>query len=174
MNIADWIIVSIVAISCLISVWRGFVKEALSLVIWAAAFLFAMLFYPNMEILLSEWISQPSLLRLAGFGSIFFSVLIAGSLISAIISQLIKVTGLSGTDRMLGIIFGFVRGVVFLLSAIMLAPKLVPIEQDTWYQDSLLIPQLLLLEDWSLAVTQELYSFFGELMSSKAAEELVK
>lgn len=172
MNIADWIIIAVVVISCLISLWRGFVKEALSLAIWAGAFFIAMLFYPNMEQVLAEWISAPSLLRITSFGVIFIAVLLCGGLINTLIGMLIKATGLSGTDRLLGMIFGFVRGIVVLLSAFVLIPKMVPIEEDAWFKESVLIPQILLLEDWSIAITQELYSASAEVIST--SEELVE
>ena len=53
MNGADWIIVAILAASGLLSLWRGFVKEAISLVVWIAAFGIGITFSPQLSTLLA-------------------------------------------------------------------------------------------------------------------------
>lgn len=173
-NSADWVIIAVVLVSSLISLKRGFIKEFLSLAIWLIAFLVAMLFRPNMETLLAEFIDIPSLLDLASFGVLFVAVLLIGSLINSLIGQLVRITGLTGTDRLLGMIFGFLRGVVILLSLFIFIPKVVPIDQDAWYRESILIPQILLLEDWSRNATSEIYEFVSGLLGEQTFSQVVK
>src|SRR5210317_701827 len=116
MNHADWIIVAIVAISGLISLWRGFVREALSLVIWIAATSIALFFSDLLSGHLAVWIDTPSLRKVAAFVILFVATLIVGGMISHIIAALVKMTGLTGTDRVLGMVFGVARGLLIVLA----------------------------------------------------------
>lgn len=147
-NWADWLIIAVTAFSMLISVIRGFVREALSLATWIAAFLVARIFAADLGMLLEDYIPTPSIRMLASFGLLFVATLIAGSIVNFLIGQLVKLTGLSGTDRVLGMVFGFARGVVLFVVAVALL-KLTPTPQDPWWRESVLIPHLEVLENWS-------------------------
>ncbi|HNL92935.1 MAG TPA: CvpA family protein, partial [Pseudomonadales bacterium] len=94
-NGADWAIVVVVGLSILISLSRGFVREALSLLVWVAAFVVAFLFSAKLSPLLANAIDVPSLRYAAAFALLFVVTLIVGSLISYIVAQLVKMTGLS-------------------------------------------------------------------------------
>lgn len=146
MNWADWAIVAIVLISGLLSLRRGFVKEALSLLVWLLAFAVAMLFREPMQLVLEAWIATPSLRAIAAFAILFIATLVVGGLVSSIVGQLVKVTGLTGTDRYLGFCFGLLRGVMVVIAGLIMIPALAPIDQDLWWQQSVLIPELLKLE----------------------------
>jgi len=104
---ADIAILSVVMISSLIGIFRGFVKEVFSLVNWMLALSLAYFFCDQVgaALPLGEGVS-PTISRLAGGSLIFVCVLILGGLVSSLIHKLVKVTGLSGTDRTLGEIFG--------------------------------------------------------------------
>ena len=149
MNWADWAIVAILSISVLISLIRGFVKEAMSLVVWISAVLVAMLFYQRLAPWLVDLISTPSLRLLVAWLILFVGVLIIGGLINYLLGKLVLATGLSGTDRLLGVIFGAGRGVVVVLIALILAPNVLPVDQDLWWHESLLIPEFLRFEGWA-------------------------
>ncbi len=139
MAVVDIIIVGIMVISSLFSLIRGFVKEAISLATWAAAFGASLYFYKDMSKLLSPYIQTPSLKMAAGFAGIFILVLIAGGIVNFIIGMLVEKTGLSATDRVIGLAFGAVRGFLIVTVLIMLA-GLTPMPQDPWYKKSVLIP----------------------------------
>ncbi|HWV14397.1 MAG TPA: CvpA family protein [Cellvibrio sp.] len=140
MNWADWAIVVILTLSSVISLARGFIKEAFSLFIWVAALLAANLFSDSLEQLLVNTISTPSLRALTAFIAIFIIVLLLGALINYLIGMLVKASGLSGTDRLLGMVFGLVRGLFIILIALAYVPSFLPIKNDPWYQQSALIP----------------------------------
>jgi membrane protein required for colicin V production len=146
-TLADYIIIAILVLSLLISLVRGFVREALSLVIWAAAFWIAFTFYTTLANLLINLIHTPSLRMITAFGALFLATLVIGALISYLLAQLIDRTGLSGTDRMLGVAFGLARGVLLVAVLIMLA-QLTPLQQDPWWKDSVLIPHFQPIEQW--------------------------
>lgn len=110
MNWADWIILAIVGISTLIGLGRGFVRETLSLLTWVAAFIVAMLFRDQLAPLLSNLVDTPSLQMITAFAILFFGTLLAGAGLNTMLSAFVEATGLSGTDRVLGVVFGLVRG----------------------------------------------------------------
>ena len=154
MNLADWAIVAVIVVSSLISLKRGFVKEALSLVTWVAAFIVARLFTDNMSALLAGYISTPSARVVAAFTILFVATLFAGALINNLIGLLIKATGLSGTDRVLGMVFGIARGGVLVVVLVALL-GMSPAVQDRWWQQSILIPHFAVMEQWTQNLASE-------------------
>ncbi|SDS14832.1 membrane protein required for colicin V production [Halopseudomonas xinjiangensis] len=144
----DWLIIGIVAVSALISLTRGFVKEALSLVTWVVAGLVAWAFGGALAELLVGYIETPSIRVITACAILFVLTLILGGLINYLIGQLVLVTGLTGTDRFLGMVFGAARGVLLVVVAVGLL-SLAPVEADTWWRESELIPHFLLVADWS-------------------------
>ncbi len=148
MNWADWIIIAIILVSALISLKRGFVKEALSLITWIAAFIIARLFTENLSSLLAPYIETLSIRIVVAFLLLFVATLFAGAVVNNLIGYLIKATGLSGTDRALGMVFGIARGGVFVVVLILLV-GLTPAIQDQWYRESSLIPHFAVMESWT-------------------------
>ena len=134
----DFIILGVIGISALISLWRGFLKEVISLVAWVAAFFIAIVFVDEGATLLAPHISVPSVRMAVAFGSLFLITLFIGGLINLLVAMLVKSTGLSGTDRVLGIIFGVLRGVVIVAVLVLLA-GLTPIPNDPWWDQSLFL-----------------------------------
>ena len=144
----DWAIIAIIAVSALISLTRGFVKEALSLVTWILAGLVAWMFGGALAELLVPYIDTPSLRVIAACSILFILTLLLGGLINYLIGQLVKATGLSGTDRFLGMVFGAARGALLVIVIVGLL-SLAPVEADTWWRESVMIPHFLLVADWS-------------------------
>ncbi|RMF13261.1 MAG: CvpA family protein [Gammaproteobacteria bacterium] len=144
----DWVILGVIALSTVVSLIRGFVKEALSLLSWVAAFIVARLFYTKLAVLLENAISTPSVRYIAAFVILFVATLILGAMLNHLISAIVKLSGISGTDRVLGMVFGAVRGVVLVVVAIALL-RLTPVTEDPWWNDSLLIPHFAKIEAWS-------------------------
>ncbi len=149
MNWADWTILAILAVSSLISLKRGFIKEALSLAVWVVAFVIAMTFRDSLASLLENSIVTPSIRDMAAFAILFAATLIVGAMVNYLISELVRMTGLSGTDRLFGMIFGMARGLIVVMAILLLVPPVVPIDQDPWWQQSNLIPHFMTLEAWA-------------------------
>ncbi|NQY26185.1 MAG: CvpA family protein [Piscirickettsiaceae bacterium] len=134
----DYVIIGIIVFSASISIVRGFIKEVLSLVSWALAFWVALTFSPNLSTLLTDYIASPSLRLFSAFFALFIVTLILGALINHLISTLVEKTGLSGTDRALGVVFGLLRGVAIVILLVLLAGA-TPMPSDSWWQDSVLL-----------------------------------
>lgn len=134
----DIAIIALIVLSAVLSLFRGFVKEALALASWLVALWVAMLFYVDLADVLSEWISEPSIQNIAAFVILFISVLLLGALVNYLASKLVVKTGLAGTDRMLGVVFGVARGAVIVAIMVLFA-GLTPMPQDSWWQNSQLI-----------------------------------
>lgn len=157
MNWADWVILGIVAISGLFSLKRGFLREALSLVTWIAAFIIARLFSAQLSLSLADMIQDPSVRFMVAFAVLFMLTLIAGSLLQLIAIALVRATGLSATDRLLGVGFGVVRGGLVIVVIVALL-RVTPVVDDSWWQGSTLIPHFVLLEGWTKEMAKELGS----------------
>jgi len=158
-NWADWSILAIISLSSLFSLKRGFVKEALSLVTWVAAFIIARTFNPNLQTLLIDLIDTVVFRAVAAFAILFIGTLIVGAIINSLIGLLVKITGLTTTDRLLGVIFGVARGVIIVVVTIALL-RVTPMVEDTWWQESVMITKLQVLEQWSRTVFEDQFSVF--------------
>jgi membrane protein required for colicin V production len=146
--LADVGMLVIVLLSAMISLLRGFVKEALSLATWVAALIVGRLFSTKLAILLENQISVPSMRLATAFILLFLGMLIVGALINQLISQLVKATGLTGTDRLLGMLFGCARGVL-VVAIIVGMLSMTPVVNDPWWKESKLIPMILPMWDWA-------------------------
>ena len=163
MNWADWAIVAIIGFSVLISLVRGFFREALSLIVWVCAFVAASMFYVKGGAWFDAVIPTPSLRYITAWVFIFAGVLIAGAIVNFLIGQLVKSTGLGGTDRLLGMVFGALRGSIIVLALLILVPGVVPVTEDPWWHESLLIPHFLRFENWAVDTTHQILTFFQSL-----------
>jgi membrane protein required for colicin V production len=143
----DILIIAIIALSAVISLIRGFVQEALSLATWIAAFTLAWLFFRSLSMELSPWIDVPSIRLGVAFVLILIGVLILGAIANHFMKILVTTTGLSGTDRMIGIFFGMARGAVMVAILILLA-GLTPFPNDPWWHESRLIPYFQEMAQW--------------------------
>ena len=142
MATVDWMIVGVMGISALISIRRGFFKEALSLVTWIAAVLIARLFAAQLTAVLEPYIETDPLRLGASYLALFIATLMLGGMVNYLVGEFVRMTGLSGLDRLLGTIFGFARGGVIILIIVALMHYVLPVEKDYWYQDSQFIPQI--------------------------------
>ena len=134
----DYAILTIIGISALISILRGFVREALSLLGWIVAIWVSLSFADEIAALLIDKISVPSVRTASAFLILFFACLIVAGVINYLAGKLIEKTGLSGTDRMLGVVFGTVRGAVVVGILVLLA-GFTAVPQDPWWDQSMLL-----------------------------------
>jgi len=138
MSWLDLLILGVIALSALISLIRGFVKESVSLLSWIAAGIVAFRYFSPMAALLEPYLADPTIRSMAAFAILFISTLVIGAIINFIMSQLVSKTGLSGTDKALGVVFGGARGVLIVTMIVLLA-SLTPMPEAQWWQDSAMV-----------------------------------
>lgn len=149
MSWLDWTILGIVGLSTLVSLKRGFVKEALSLGAWVAAFLISTAFAARMSLQLTEYITNDAVRYAAGYMILFLSTLMLGSLVNTLLAQVIKATGLSGADRVLGTAFGFARGLVLVMVMLFVLKAVLHPDEQEFMRESRLLPHLAMVEQWA-------------------------
>ena len=143
----DFLIIGIIALSALISLIRGFVKESISLISWIIAGVLAFRYFSPMSELLEPYVSAPTVRSITAFAILFVSTLLVGAIINFIMSQLVSKTGLSGTDKALGVVFGGARGVLIVTLIVLLA-SLTPMPEAQWWQDSAMVGFFQQLAEW--------------------------
>lgn len=168
----DYAILVVIAVSAVIGFFRGFIREAIGLATWIIAFWLAFRFAPPVAGWLTEWISVHSVRLAVAFGVLFVAALIAGALFNHMLSQLVRRTGFTGTDRGLGAAFGVLRGVAILVLLALFA-GLTPVPRDQWWQQSLFMGHIERAALWArgwlpAAVAEEIR--FGERPRSAETE----
>lgn len=153
----DYAILAVIAVSVVVGALRGFIKEVFSLIVWAAAFLVAYHFAGDVADLMADAVTLPSARTAMGFAGLFIAVLLVGGLINYLLGKLVETTGLSGTDRLLGGVFGAARGLA-LIVAMLLVSGFTPIPADPWWKESATIQRLLPLVEWSAGLLPETVS----------------
>jgi membrane protein required for colicin V production len=134
----DYILLGVIVISALLSLWRGFVTEAISLISWIVALWVAVVFFQNLALLMNDWIDTPSIRDVSAFAILFVGTVLVGGLVNYLAGQLVAKTGLTATDRALGTLFGIARGIVIVAVLVLLA-GLTALPEDAWWQEALLL-----------------------------------
>ena len=147
MPIIDILIAVAIAVSVIIGIFRGFVKEAISMAallvaIWAAVF-----FGPRIGDISDSWLSSEDLQAWFGRILVFAVILSVGGLLGWGISKLVRLSVLSGMDRLAGAVFGAVRGVL-LAAVFVIGGQFAGFDNDDWWERSILIPRLEVVADW--------------------------
>jgi membrane protein required for colicin V production len=139
LNWADYIIIGLVALSAFIGLIRGFVREALSILAWVVALAVAFYFAPLAAGYLEPYITTPSLRQGAAFAGLFTATLLLAAMVNFLLAKLVDKTGIKGTDRFLGLLFGIARGAL-VVALLVLAASLTPFPNDPWWGESRLLP----------------------------------
>ncbi len=138
LNWVDFAILLIIAISVAISLIRGFTKEALSLAGWVLSGWVGLTYADRVQPYLLDYIEVPSIRYLVAMISLFIATLFAAAFVNYLISQVVKKSGLSGTDRMVGVLFGVARGAVIIALLVMFG-GMTALPADPWWQESSLL-----------------------------------
>jgi membrane protein required for colicin V production len=141
-NVLDWIVATIVVSSVVSSILKGFAREAISLAAVILGLLLASWFYPEAGSLVSEYVKTQEIASLIGFAVIFLGILLAGGIVSFVVTKFLRAVDLQWFDRLLGAAFGFARGWL-IGSVIFLGLTAFPVRIAT-IQQSILSPYLLM------------------------------
>lgn len=134
MTVFDYFVVMIVTASLLLGMWRGVVGEIIALVAWVLAF-FAARWWGAHAALWFTAIADPTLRVVAGWVAVFVSVLIAMALLRLAVRGLLKVLGMTLSDRLLGTVFGVARGLVLVLVLVALG-GMTALPKEKWWSEA--------------------------------------
>jgi len=164
----DLVLLAIVGVSALTGVWRGLIGEVMALVVWVAAFWLAIGFGPQVAELYTGVVDAPTARWLLGYASVFLLVLAIGGLVTWVLRKLVRSTGLSGSDRVLGLGFGLVRGAV-VACVLVLVAGFTPLPQEAAWQQAQLVPGFergaRWLQGWLPQVVAEHVSFAPAMLA---------
>lgn len=147
LNWLDFVLIGIILFSTLVSLIRGFVKEAFSLAIWILAFWISWTFFRELADQFVNLVDTPSVRLGIAFALLMLISLVLGGLLNFLLIQLIERTGLTGSDRFIGMFFGAARGIL-LVSVLILLAGLTPFPSDPWWKASQLVPYFEELAIW--------------------------
>ena len=170
MNWFDLTILGILILSIVVSLFRGLIREVLSLLIWVGAFWLAWTFVDKGANWLESFIELPSARHLIAFVALFLAALIIGGMINYLVGKMITKTGLGATDRFFGMFFGLSRGVVA-VTALVLFLQATPFSKDPWWTEYKLTPQFAKLAGW---VKQQMPEDMAEYFSFIDPDQLKK
>lgn len=142
----DWAIIAILVLSAVFGLMRGMVRELIALGTWIAAIMIARMFGPQVSEMLAPYVDSETIRTGMGFALTAVVIVMLGSMVSKVARTLVNATGLGGFDRILGFVFGGLRGVAILvvLTAVV---SLTSLAESAWWSESQFIPMLEDLRD---------------------------
>jgi len=143
----DIVIIAFFAISILIGVYRGFVKETLSVASWVLAAFVAFRFGEQASVYIKPYVTKEPLDLAIAYVAVFLVSLILFAIISHIISQIFESSGMKGIDRSIGSIFGALRAAVIIV-VLILVGRFMAMDNQQWWIDSGFIPYFEPLVEW--------------------------
>jgi membrane protein required for colicin V production len=154
-NAFDWFVVVVLGVSALLSLWRGFVREALSLAGWVVAFIVANLAAVYLADAIGDLIANRTGRYIVAWSLLFVITLVGSSIAAKLMSKLIKASGLSVADRMLGTVFGLLRGALIVMALVFVIREIVPPSEQSLLDEAQLMPHIDVLLSWSVRTFEE-------------------
>lgn len=158
MSAVDWILLVLLLASVAIGAWRGLVFEVLSVAGWIAAFIAAQLFAPQAAALLPMEVGAEPVRYAAGFVLVFVLTVFAAGFVAWLVKKMVEAVGLRPIDRMLGAMFGILRGLVLLL-AVTVIVGMTPLGSSAAWKES---TGAAVLSSWLKALKPILPEQFGK------------
>lgn len=148
MNAIDIGILVIIGASVLLSFWKGFVQQAISLIGWLAALLAARLLGPELAPHFAVVIEEPGIQLVMAYVSITIVVLLASKVVASAFGTIIQKIGLGSFDKLLGGFFGFLRGVIIVVLLVAIA-GLTELRNQPMWKESQFMPYMEQVRDWT-------------------------
>jgi membrane protein required for colicin V production len=154
MNAVDYTLLAGVAISAVLGVMRGFLREVIALLTWILALFLAWQLGPQLEPHLGGLLSGPMVRPWAARAIIFLAVLLIGVASAASVSYFVRLSIFSSLDRFLGLLFGLMRGAV-VIGVLVILCQLVQLDREPWWRQSTLLPYAEGIADFLRALVGE-------------------
>jgi membrane protein required for colicin V production len=135
LSTVDWLLMAAVLVSCVMGLWRGFISELFSLGAWILALVLAPFFAAEAGKLVAPAAASDAIRYALGYLAVLVVVLLGGGLLSWLAQQLVQGVGLKPVDRLLGAVFGLLRGALIVL-ALAFVLAIAGMRQQTWWSES--------------------------------------
>ncbi len=139
MTVVDVVIIFIIVLSALFGLLRGFMKESISLAKWVIATWIAATFAPKLAPMLPAAIESEAVRQAISFASLFIIVFLLGTLVTHLVTRILIKTGLTSIDRVLGVGFGILRGVLIIIIFVIVAGHFPQMAKEDWWQESVML-----------------------------------
>lgn len=139
MTPADYVLIAIVVVSAVIGLLRGLLREAIAVIAWIVALWCAWHYGPELEPYLGGVLDGSSARPWAARAIIFIGVLMIGALIGWVVNYFVQLSLFRGMDRLLGFMFGMLRGFV-VLGLLVIIGQALRFDDGTWWRQSRLMP----------------------------------
>lgn len=171
MNFIDYLILAVLLISLLLGFFRGFLREAIGLLTWLGGLWLAWHYAYLLEPHLGGLVAHPPYSTWAARAILMLGFLVLGWMIGGIVAYFVHQSGISlMLDRMIGMLFGFIRGVVLVSIAIMLGEQL-ELQHTGWWQRARLMPMATEVATFIKGFAESAAAEAKEKRSDKAAAE---
>ena len=165
LNVIDLVILFVIGSSGIISLFRGFTKEFLSLLLWIFAFFVAVGYEGYVTPKILEILGNPEASKIIASVLIFLVSIVIGGFLINLISRIVKWSGMSGFDKFMGVLFGVSRGLIVILAVYFLLPS--NLKEAEIFTESKISP---FFEDF-LPVLE---SYIKDLLKESDIEDLIK
>lgn len=132
MTSVDLAFAGVLLVSALVGVWRGLLRETLSVLSWVAAGYLAYRYHPLVAELLARWIAEPTVRRIAAIAAVFIGAAVVFAVLSHLLAGLVRGTPLRGVDRGLGLLFGVARGVLVIAVTVLVVDDSALADHEAW------------------------------------------
>ncbi len=145
-NQIDIAILIIMALSSVLGLWRGLIKEMLALSIWIATFLLFRIYSEPLAELMSDMIENDYIRNATAFTLLLIAIMMIGALLHFMMSKLPTITGLQLINHSLGAVVGVAKGVIIVLVILFISNAFVS-ETELWQQSQLIPYGMTLIEE---------------------------
>lgn len=133
----DYIIIGVLALSAVTGLVRGFLKEVIALSVWIIAGWLAFVYAKPVSTWLGAYIHDKSAQVVLAYVVIIVGTILIGGIVNTVLSFMMRHSGLSGTDRLLGVGFGCLRG-IFVIALVMVVVRLSALPEEDYRKKSCL------------------------------------
>ena len=137
----DYAVLGILGLSVLAGLFRGVLREVMSITSWTCAFLISLHFAPMLSAMLPSAVPHPWVRLFLAFVALLVGSLMLFSLVTMALTQVVRSAGLSAWDRVLGVLFGMARAIVILV-ALVLAAGMTPLPYEPTWRNAVFSPPL--------------------------------
>jgi membrane protein required for colicin V production len=131
-TIFDYLVLFVLICSVIVSTLRGLVREVLSLLGWLVGLFVANAYGEQLAVLLPDAVPGKAARLIVAFIVLFIGVKLLTALLGMALGAMVKESGISAVDRGLGAVFGFGRGLVIILAAVLMCGMTAIPQQPFW------------------------------------------